>query len=440
MVETSGTAAYAAITQAASSGAPFDLVVLDMDLDLGAGSSDWDGLQVARMTRHWENEQQVAASSRLVMVGTGSSLNLAIEREAAMQAGMNEFFQRPFKDYETGELERVDWTEVYDDEGERVDRWSSKSQDVFEEEQERLADVTFVDTMLSFLRESRSMQEIVSLTVEPLVATADTLLPSDETLAGLPGPLVSSRFTLEGPISDINTVLRTLYYFPPNGTLTVGDAIFTLTASDRLEPCATPSITTVSQSLRDAPKTTTEALSECNIRDASATSTAEIRIVVTGKNQAPSITLDNEASLTELPATAAVDGEINMDFIFVADPDFDDVQALTDSFVFSQLPPVTVTLSADLGYLTFQQTEGISLLTLLQGESNQRVLEIYGSIDKVNAAIQTMRYVCRAEDGCYAGFTDQVHLLVGDGGYSGQGGALSAHLDIPVTITAVAAE
>jgi hypothetical protein len=247
---------------------------------------------------------------------------------------------------------------------------------------------------------------------------------------------VSSSFALEGTISDINTVLRTLYYFPPNGTLTVGDAIFTVTASDSLPPCSTPSITTVSQSLRDAPKTTAEAVSECNIRDASASSTAEIRIVVTGKNQAPSITLNNEASLTELPVHAAVDAEINMDFIFVADPDFDDVQALTDSFGFTQLPPVTMTLSADLGYMTFQQTEGISLLTLLQGESNQRVLEIYGSIDKINTALQTMKYVCRAVDGCYSGFTDQVHLLVGDGGYSGEGGALSAQLDIPVTVTA----
>jgi ELWxxDGT repeat protein len=429
VVENTGTAAYEAIKDASLSGAPFDLVILDMEVP------EWDGRQLARMIRHWENEQGVIVGERIVMVGTGSSHELVIERSAALQAGMNEFFQRPFKDYVSGELNRVDWTEVYNDAGEFVNRWSSKSQDVFEEEQEKLAYLTFVDDILSFLRESRSMQEIVKLTVEPLVSTANTPLLAEETLDSLPGPLVSSGFTLEGQINDINTVLRTLYYYPPNGTLTVGDAVLTITATDRLEPCSTASITSVSQSLRDAPKTTAEAVSECNIRDASASSTAEIRIVVTGKNQAPVITIDNEASLTELPASAEVGGEINMDFIFVSDPDFDDVPALTDSFGFAQLPPVTVSLSADLGYLTFQATEGISLLTQLS-DTNQRTMEIYGSIDKINAAIQTMKYVCRAVDGCYPGFTDQVHLLVGDGGYSGQGGALTAHMDIPISITA----
>jgi ELWxxDGT repeat protein len=433
VVETSGTAAYASIKAASAAGVPFDLVILDMQV------SGWDGLQTVRMIRHWEAEQQVAAGNRVVMLGTGSTHQLETEREAAIKAGMNEFFQRPFKDYVAGEVTEVDWTEVHNAAGEFVNRWSSKTQDVFEEQQEKLAYATFVDSMLSFLREARSMQEILSLTAAPLVATPDTPLPSDDTLASLPGPLVSSAFRLEGTISDINTVLRTLYYFPPNGTLTVGDAIFTVTATDRLEPCTTPSITEVSHSLRDAPKTTAEAMSQCNIRDAAASSSAEIRLVVTGKNQAPVITLDAETSLTDLPARGAVDSEMDMDFIFVSDPDFDDVQLLTDSFGFSQLPPVTVTLSADLGHLRFLQSEGVSLLTLLGG-GGHRSLEMYGSIDKVNAAIQTMKYTCRSSDGCYAGLEDQVHVEVGDGGYSGQGGALSAYLHITVSITAAESE
>ena len=431
LVETTGTSAYNTIVRASSDGAPFDLVILDMEIP------EWDGRQVARMIRHWENEHSIPSNRRVVIVGTGSSHEVEIERQAAIQAGVDEFFQRPFKDYEPGEVSKVDWTEIFNENGEFVNRWSSKTLDVFEEEQERLEYEIFVNSMLSFLRESRSMQEIVSLTAKPLAATPDTPLPSEETLSTLPGPLVSSSFTLEGTVSDINTVLRTLYYYPPNGTLTVGDAIFTVTASDRLEPCSTPSTTTVSLSLRDAPKTTEEARSKCNIRDASASSSAEIRIVVTGRNQAPIITLDDAVSEIELPVHVTVDKEISMDFIFVADPDFDDVQELTDSFGFAQLPPVTVTLSADLGHVSFQQTEGISLLTLLEGETNHRVLEIYGSIDKVNAAMQTMKYSCRAVDGCYAGFVDQVHVNVGDGGYSGQGGVLSAFADIPITVVSV---
>lgn len=428
VVVTAGTEAYTVITAAVSSGVPFDLVVLDMQVP------GWDGRQLARMVRQWEQERGVAAAERVFIIGTASTHELRTERAAALQAGLDHFLQRPFKDYTPGENDRVDWTEIVDEEGVLVDRKSSKSRDVFEEEEEREAYEVFVESMLVLLREARSLQEIVKLTAAPLVATALTPLPSDETLASLPGPLVSSAFTLEGSISDVNTVLRTLYYFPPNGTLTVGDAIFTVTATDTLPYCATPSITTVSQSLRDAPRTTREAVSRCNIRDAAASSSAEIRVVVTGKNQAPVITLD-----TSLEVVAQVGREIALDFLTVSDPDFDDVPALTDSFGSSQLPPVTVMLSADMGLLTFQQSQGVSLLTLLRGDRSSlahRVLELYGSIDKVNAALRTMKYSCLPADGCFAGLTDVVHVEVGDGGYSGQGGALSAALDVPITISA----
>jgi hypothetical protein len=122
---------------------------------------------------------------------------------------------------------------------------------------------------------------------------------------------------------------------------------------------------------------------------------------------APVITLNNKAALPALPATSSVHLQITMDFIFVDNPDFDDMHALTDSFGFSQLPPpVTFSFSADLGLITLHRSETILLLTLLDdyGQGGH-TLESYGSVDKVNAALQTMKYACIAADGCYAGFT-----------------------------------
>merc|ERR1712000_442215 len=105
-------------------------------------------------------------------------------------------------------------------------------------------------------------------------------------------------------------MLRTLYYFPPNGTLTVGDAILTITAEDTLPECTSfESISDPTLSMRDAPTSANASSDLCNIRDASGSSTASIRIVVTGKNQAPEISITREGLVT-----ARLDAVLSIDF------------------------------------------------------------------------------------------------------------------------------
>lgn len=415
-----GLEAYNEITSSASD--PFDLVIMDMEVSEG-----WDGLQAVRMIRHWERE--TSRPDHLVIVGTAPSLSFVLERNYALSAGFDEFMMRPFKNYVEGEPERVDFVETLAGDS---TRWTTKSIDTVQEEDEREEYEAFVERILKYLRQSKSMQEIVSLYAEPLQATAKTPLPSEEVLATIPGPLISSRFVLSGTLGNINIMLRTLYYFPPNGTLTVGDAILTITAEDTLPECTSfESISDPTLSMRDAPTSANASSDLCNIRDASGSSTASIRIVVTGKNQAPEISITREGLVT-----ARLDAVLSIDFVALSDPDFDDVSQLTDSFGFEQLPPVTAKVSAGVGYVYFEQTDDVSLLVSSTDMivDSKRVLEIYGPIDKINTALASLKYICSGESGCIPGLLDSIKIEVDDGGYIGQGGPLQSTSEIEISV------
>jgi hypothetical protein len=47
-----------------------------------------------------------------------------------------------------------------------------------------------------------------------------------------------------------------------------------------------------------------------------------------------------------------------------------------------------------------------------------------------------MRYVCRTQDGCVAGYEDTISIVANDEGFSGKGGALTAQLQVTVAVQA----
>jgi hypothetical protein len=159
-----------------------------------------------------------------------------------------------------------------------------------------------------------------------------------------------------------------------------------------------------------------------------------MRIVVTGKNQAPEVAVAASA-----PLTVEVNSITSIDFLTLSDPDFGDVDAFTDSYGFAQLPPITLRVTVKSGYLYFESTDDVSVLITVRPDAtgaNLRTLEVYGPIDKVNTALTTLKYQCDATAGCYAGLGDVLTLVVDDGGYTGQGGALQTTVDIPIKVLA----
>jgi hypothetical protein len=55
-------------------------------------------------------------------------------------------------------------------------------------------------------------------------------------------------------------------------------------------------------------------------------------------------------------------------------------------------------------------------------------------IAETNAALASLEYVCRVQDGCVPGVRDAVAVSVNDEGFFGRGGPLSAAINVLVNI------
>ncbi len=366
----------------------------------------------------------------MVLIGMSATQNYELDRTEALRAGYDQFYRMPFRDAIEGETKRVGLmtAEIY----------TTVNIDVAQEATEATAFASMLDKMLSVVYSIQTLQPIVSLTLEPMTATADTPYPAVEVVNGLPGELVSAKMVISGNIVNLNKILRTLYFFAPNGTATSGYAIMTASIDEYIPACVYVNQDRVQLSLADSPKDTSQNVALCNVRDSNVTVNADIKLIISGKNQAPIITINTESiSSTAMTVQGVVGKEMAISYIVVSDPDFKDVTLLSTSYGDVQYPPVTCTVSVVSGSIYLKEFDDVSVSSYLLASDPDGFtsgLAVYGPIDKVNAALKTLMYQCWGEASmshpCYVGYVDVLRIDVNDGGYSGLGGALSAVQDL----------
>ena len=323
----------------------------------------------------------------------------------------------------------------------------------------------FVGDILSYL--SRAiLQPTDGITLFKGVSIVSQILPtsvgassaviSDVELAKMPGDIVGNYITLKGSITQVNFVLRDIYYYARSGS---GDAFINITVIDTPATCSdvqlrnttqgTGTVTSQEQILghyknhqpqnvvrvfttpvralelqqqqplqfgigRDIvipdsyPYTTCDSTNKTNIVS------SIIPIYITPLNQAPSI------SFPDIPdaVTAVADFAIALPDIVVSDTDHINIlkdfneslaietgavsqsNGVMSSFGERQLPLVTVYLSIMYGRLSIDTHNKLGASTstkiaFIQGSGyKDRMMTIRGSIDDVNSNLASLQYIC----------------------------------------------
>jgi hypothetical protein len=297
-----------------------------------------------------------------------------------------------------------------------------------------------------------------------------TPILSDEILTTLPAKYASSHIELVGTVTSLNILMKKLYFYPPEGLYTVHDAILTIEAQDSLPTVCNvieELMSTVQLSLADAPKealSTTKSSSSssssplCSRRDLNQTRQAKMIIVIIEKNQAPVISFTTDTNIIvsaslitddptlTFPLETSLETAIAISFLYISDPDFFNVPPLTNSFGVLSLPPISLQIYCQIGTIELlSYDEDISVNSLrgsdlvmsegLGDVGTALVLNIYGSIDKVNLALKSLSYRCEAANGCYRNYKDVVTIIADDSGYQGDGGPLQTRREIEIIIT-----
>lgn len=79
-------------------------------------------------------------------------------------------------------------------------------------------------------------------------------------------------------------------------------------------------------------------------------------------------------------------------------------------------------------------------LVFLQGDGqHDKFVSVRGTIDSLNSALASLRYLCRIQDGCVSGLMDTLVVFVDDDGFSGKGGPLTAQESLEINLVASSA-
>merc|ERR1712118_196218 len=94
--------------------------------------------------------------------------------------------------------------------------------------------------------------------------------------------------------------------------------------------------------------------------------------------------------------------------IIVADVDNQMIKYLNTTQGRIATPPISMTMTVmGLGRLSILRDD----LVFVQGDGRlDKMISIRGTISDINAALETLRYTCRAQDGCRKDMLDSVHL------------------------------
>lgn len=449
---------------------------------------EWDGFQALRMIRQWELQtaavqwggiKSTPANVLHVPIIAVSFIHEVMNAEPeSIQAGADKFMELPLTNvFADGAAAGQVVTEI-------TDTGSYRTKATVEKESERAAYDTFASVVAKYLTHRFGGVEIVaSLRKDQSLSIVE--------LDALPGLTVGSTVSITGTLSQVNHVLRGGYYYAQQGAF--GQVDLVITVHDRPVRCSTGLAATATkqvsaefsdESSKDMPDEsgddsynlnagiskgvytnsslsrgvntqlngglvtsstsyftgfintlsdsnhslldyTDTSIALCDSTNGSSVVSRYIPIYVVAVNQPPrimvaatgfSVTVD---TITAVPALAMDDADFSK-------------QTLISSFGLNVTAPVSVILTCGVGRLTFPSAYG---LVFLQGTGfTDRIVSLTGSYTDINTALQTVWYECRAQDGCFSGFKDTVTVLVDDQGFSGRGGALTATMELTVTI------
>jgi ELWxxDGT repeat protein len=450
---------------------------------------EWDGFQAIRMIRQWERETAGPQWAHLPGVSPNvlhlpiiavSFINEVLNaKPEALAAGADLYLQLPLTYYMFAQptpkvLSDITDTGVY------------RTNDAIERARERVDYDQFAHVVESYMtRKYQSVQ---------ITTTGDNQLSVAE-MHKLPGLSVGSHISITGTLSQVNEVLRSGYFYARQGTkgqvtlqITVSDLPVRCTAGSMVAVGKAPSSPMLSSSMMSDDNTasnmdddgsvsipvvgvftnSTAALSGvstqlngnlvtanlaffsgfvgsstfadsnhtllnypnvstalCDSTNSSHVVTRSIPIFVTAVNQPPAI------MLASANFSVTVDTFIRVPPIAIVDPDFQK-QVLVSSYGLNVTAPLSLVMFCNIGRLTFPEAHG---LVFLQGTGHlDGRVSIRGAFTAVNTALQQVLYQCRAQDGCFPGFSDAVTVVVDDEGYSGRGGPLTATQQISVGI------
>jgi hypothetical protein len=359
-------------------------------------------------------------------------------KEEALAAGADSFLTMPETDF-VPQKDLNKQMPLYDGLDVR-----HETADLLQKQYERKRYDTFCSNVISKLRRV-IFKPPMNITTS-LVGVSVT----EEELLDLPGDAVGSVISIEGTLTDVNRVMRGVYFFAPNNTL--GNATLTVSVTDHvLTDVGGAASFTLPSSLSATTTTATQAFyrtpnprlplfpldgnltASANMSrllqetDTNQTHTvsAHITIFIQPFNQPPQVVLEQDNIAVLLDASIAIPA------VAIVDVDHNET-SLVDSFGFKQLPPVSVMVSAKLGRISFIALEGV---TVPQGQpALNRIATLRGPLDNVNTALSQMIYTCRIQDGCTSPTNDTITIVADDEGFSGRGGPLTAAATVNVDV------
>lgn len=281
---------------------------------------------------------------------------------------------------------------------------------------------------------------------------------------------IGDTLQIEGSASEVNEIMKKLFFFAPLGAKSTGAVSMTVTASNpftntsssrsvydartqgALGGCGLQSSLLAVQSsveyypayptglpYNSKPSTPTqeEMLGLCNINNNRSllTTVRSIDLYVTAVNLPPTVTFPT--SITT-PTQVTVDTPLTLPAITLADNDSETGASTISSKNQVTLPNYALILSTTgLGRITLVNRPQAVVITSGTGYRD-RFISLLGSLATLRATVAAahVRYECLAADGCFASVTDAIIVTLNDLGNYGLGGPMTGGDTLSVTVIA----
>merc|ERR1711871_1503669 len=407
----------------------YDLVFIELNLPVVGTDKSTDGLNLARSIRYYEYEHESPPAShpfsplRRSATGTGPNLLIGIADtnppidtdKMALEAGFALFVPLPMIGTFDGDTTQLQWNDY--DAG-RVDTFQTAEMKGLKKQKTSYKE--FVDVIEQFMFRRHFQVNVTALADDFTNSVPEFFRHSFKTV------LASQRIQIEGTIQQVNKQMRSLYFYALNGmNWNGGDVSLNVTVVDKPLNCHSTDILKLPR-VAGLDRSSYN-LSLCDSTFSKST-TQIIPIFVEKYNQAPSIDVTySDGYDSSTPLMARLDARTEFPKISIADVDNQIIKYL-NSTKGHATPPISMTMTVMcMGRLSILRDK----LVFVQGDGRlDKMISIRGTISDINAALETLRYTCRAQDGCKKDMLDSVHLLVDDDGFSGKGGPLTAETTV----------
>merc|ERR1711871_1861992 len=417
----------------------FDCAIIEIDLSTANGGLD--GFQVARLYRTWEQErlstQDVDNSGQYPQyVNRKPSVLISIAPRRHVMNVLAESESVGFDLHLT--LPTIKYLEPNGLLNTRTDPTPNDYVDTsvslaeLEQKKERALYEKLMNGLLDFLRRGSVGLNITAVDQVGAKSVPTTILQE------FPGATVGRIISFQGTLFQINSALRSVYYYAHN--VDEGNVSLTVTAEDLPLQCSQEAQHVFrSFNPKDRSTVTSSFASNsstlCDTAHKQST-TRTIHISVIPVNKPPSITLKDDITKSKVATVGTyvmLDGpDVGLPAMMMTDPDAA-VSSFKTSYGRVTLPPVSLTMTTVMGRLTIDPSVRVKI-PLLQGRGlAEKSISLLAPLDQINEALAAVTYQCRSADGCSPGL-DSIQVMVSDEGFSGSGGALTDQMTLKVQI------